>query len=414
VKGDVDSSSRTASAETDPATSGGAAATAGPVPIAIRGAKILPSPDTPPIDGGTVLVRNGKIAKVGPNVSIPPTAQVIAGEGRVLVAGFWNAHVHFTEAKWRRLGPKVQHLLEAHLHEMFTSRGFTTVVDAASDPRRTLKLRRRIEFEGVLGPSIYTAGPGIYPPKGIPYYLHDTIPFWLRPLVPTPPSPRLARRAVRRNIARGADLIKLFTGSYVERGTVRPMPEPIARAAVEAAHEHGLPVYSHPSNLEGARIALRAGVDVLAHPPDTTDGVDETLLREMVDRRMSMIPTLQMFERTVSTSRSYLEPIYEIVRRFHALGGPVLFGTDVGYMTDCSVEGELRALTGCGFSATEILRALTTAPAQRFGVGNAVGTIVPGARADLVLLDADPFDHPLAFSRVHATIRAGRILHLRS
>jgi len=414
VKDDVGSSTRTASEDATPASAGEAASPPGSGLLAIRGAKILPSPDVPPIDAGTVLVRNGKVAKVGATLTIPPTARVIAGEGRVLTAGFWNAHVHFTEAKWRRMRPKAQPLLEAHLHEMFTSRGFTTVVDAGSDPRRTMRLRRRIEFDGMLGPSIYTAGTGIYPPKGIPYYLHETIPFWLRPLVPTPPTPRLARRAVERAVARGSDLIKLFTGSYVERGTVRAMPEAIARAAVEAAHAHDLLVYSHPSNLEGARIALRAGVDVLAHPPDTTHGVDETLLREMIDHRMSMIPTLQMFERTVSASRSYLEPIYEIVRRFHTLGGSVLFGTDVGYMTDYSVEGELRALTGCGLSPREILRALTTAPAERFGVGDSVGTIVPGARADLVLLDGDPLETPLALTRVHATIRSGRVLHLRT
>jgi len=388
-------------------------ASPGPELIAIRGAKILPSPDLPPIDTGTVLVRNGRISEVGPTVAIPPKTRIIPGEGRVLTAGFWNAHVHFTEPKWRRVSREAQPVLEAHLHEIFTSRGFTTVVDTGSDPRCTLKIRRRIELDEAFGPHIYTAGPGIYPPRGIPYYLRGTIPFWLRALVPTPASPRRARRAVEQNIARGADLIKLFTGSYVARGEVRPMPEPVARAAVEAAHERGLPVYSHPSNLEGARIALRAGVDVLAHPPDTTQRVDEGLLREMIDRRMSMIPTLQMFERTVSTSRSYLEPIYEIVRRFHALGGSILFGTDVGYMTDHSVDDELRGLTGCGLSPNEILRSLTTAPAQRFGVGDEVGTITPGARADLVLLDADPFDHPLAFTRVRATLREGRVLHLR-
>ena len=383
-------------------------------PLVIRDVRILVAPDAPPIDRGTVLIRKGKIAQVGTSVTVPPTARVIDGVGRVLTAGFWNNHVHFTQPRWRRMRRKAQPLIEAYLHEMFTSRGFTTVVDTGSDPRRTLRLRRRIENEGWLGPRIYTAGPGLYPPRGIPYYLRDTVPFLLRPLLPTPPSPRLARRAVRRNIARGADLIKLFTGSYVEPGTVRPMPEPIARAAVEAAHEHGLLVYSHPSNLDGTRVAVRSGVDVLAHPPDMTAGVDESLLREMVERRMAMVPTLQMFERTVSTARSYLEPIYEVVRRFHALGGSLLFGTDVGYMTDYSIDDELRALRGCGLAPSEILRSLTTAPAERFGVGDAIGTVVPGARADLVLLDADPLEEPLALTRVHATIRGGRILHLRT
>ena len=386
----------------------------GEVPLAIRDARILVAPDAPPIDRGTVLVRQGRIVEVGTDVTIPPTARVIDGTGRVLTAGFWNVHVHFTQPKWRRMARDAHPLLEAHLHEMFTSRGFTTVVDTGSDPRRTLRLRQKINDEGLLGPSIYTAGTGIYPPKGIPYYLRDTIPFWLRPLIPTPGSPGRARRAVERNVARGVDLIKLFTGSYIEPGTVQPMPEPIARAAAEAAHEHGRLVFSHPSNLEGTRVAVRAGVDVLAHPPDMTTGVDERLLREMVDRRMSMIPTLQMFERTVSTARSYLEPIYEVVRRFHALGGSLLFGTDVGYMADASIDGELRALVGCGLSPSDILRSLTTAPAERFGQGRLVGKVVPGARADLVLLDADPLESPIALTRVRATFRGGQVLHLRS
>jgi imidazolonepropionase-like amidohydrolase len=360
-----------------------------------------------------VLVRNGRIAEVGTDVTIPATARVIRGEGRVVTAGFWNAHVHFTEPKWRTVRRKAPAFFEAQIHDMFTSRGFTTVVDTGSDPRITRQIRDRIELEGRFGPAIYTAGPSIYPPHGIPFYLRESVPFWWRLFMPTPRTPAAARRVVDRDFAHGIDLVKLFTGSYVERGVVRPMPEEVARAAVEAAHAHDELVFSHPSDLEGTRIALRAGVDVLAHPPDTTTGVDESLLREMVDRKMAMIPTLQMFERTVSSRREYLAPIYEVVRTFHALGGELLFGTDVGYMTDYTIDGELRALTGCGLDAREILRMLTTAPAGRFGVAAAVGTVVPGARADLVVLDADPFDHPLAFTRVRATLRNGRVLHHR-
>jgi len=357
-------------------------------------------------------VKNGRIAAVGPDVRLPGTVQVIPGEGRVVTAGFWNAHVHLTEPKWRRVRRKFPNLFEAQFHDMFTSRGFTTVVDVGSDPRVTLRLRRRIAQDGLLGPTILTAGTGIYPPRGIPYYLRGTIPVWLRPFVPQPATPRSAKWAVRRNVFRGADLVKLFTGSYVQRGVVRPMPEPIARAAVEAAHEQDRLVYSHPSNLEGTRIALAAGVDVLAHPPDTTEGVDDGLVRQMVRQKMAMIPTLQMFERTVSSEREYLAPIYEVVRQFHARGGELLFGTDVGYMTDYSVEGEIQALTGCGLDARAILRSLTTAPATRFGREGSAGSVAPGARADLVVLDADPFENPLAFTRVRATIRGGRVLHL--
>jgi len=386
----------------------------GGVPLAIRNARILPSPDAPAIEPGTVLIRGGRIVAVGPEVSIPPEARIIPGEGRVVTAGFWNAHVHFTEPKWKSLARKPSTLLEAQFHDMFTSRGFTTVVDTGSDPRVTLPLRRRVLSEGLLGPSIYTAGPSVFPPHGIPYYLRNTLPFWLRPFVPQPAGPAAAARATRRNIALGADLLKLFTGSYVARGKVTTMPEPIAQAAVEVAHAHGQLVFSHPSNLEGTRIAIRSGVDVLAHPPDTTEGVDESVLKQMVERKMAMIPTLKMFADTASSRREYLLPIYEVVRRFRALGGQLLFGTDVGYMTDYATDDEFRALERSGVDGREILRMLTTAPAHWFGVGAETGSVAVGRRADLAILDADPMGDVQAFARVYGTVRAGRVLHLRS
>ncbi len=350
---------------------------------------------------------------MGEGLPVPPDAEVISGEGRVVTAGFWNAHVHFTEAKWRAPARKSPAILEEQLRDMLTSRGFTTVVDAGSDPRATLVLRRRIESGELLGPSILTAGPGVFPPSGIPYYLRDTLPFWFRPFMPQPSTPQAARRIAERNIARGADLLKLFTGSYVARGRVATMPEPIARAATDVAHAHGQLVYSHPSNLEGTRVAVRSDVDVLAHPPDTTEGVDEAVLREMVERRMAMIPTLKMFADTASSSSDYLDPIYEVVHRFHAFGGQLLFGTDVGYMADCSTEDEFRALARSGLDARDVLTMLTTAPASRFGVGKDSGRVAVGGRADLVLLDGDPMNDLLAFAHVHATIRGGQVLYFR-
>ncbi len=189
------------------------------------------------------------------------------------------------------------------------------------------------------------------------------------------------------------------------------MPEPIARAAAGVAHADGKLVYSHASNLEGTRIAIRCGVDVLAHPPDTTEGVDGPLLQEMVDRGMAMTPTLQMFADTVSATPAYLDPILEVVRQFHARGGTLLFGTDVGYMTDYTTEKEFRLLARAGVDARGILRMLTTAPAERFGRAKETGVVVSGGRGDLVVLDGDPMRDITAFARVRATIAAGRMLY---
>ena len=384
-----------------------------PPPLAIRNATLLASPDATPVEHATVVVREGRISAVGVDATIPPGAQVVSGEGGTVVAGFWNAHVHFTEERWRSAARAPAAALEPALREMLTSRGFTSVVDTGSDPRSTLPLRQRVESGEVVGPSILTAGPSVFPPQGIPYYLQGSIPFWRRGFVPKPSTPAAAERFVRKNIARGADLLKLFTGSYVARGKVRTMPEPIARAAADVAHAHGQLVYSHPSNLEGTRIAVRSGVDVLAHPPDTTEGVDAAVIQEMVDHRMAMTPTLKMFARTVSAKPEYLDPILDVVRQFRARGGTLLFGTDVGYMTDPATEEEFQLLARAGADARSILRMLTTAPADRFGRAKETGVVAAGLRADLVVLEGEPMSDVLAFARVRATIGAGRVLYAR-
>lgn len=356
-------------------------------------------------------MRDGRIVRVGPDEIAAPAARELSAEGCTVVAGFWNAHVHFTEPKWKSSARKPPDILNGQLRDMLTSRGFTTAVDTGSDPRVTIPLRQRIRSGELLGPTVYTSGTGVYPPRGIPYYLRGTIPFWAYGFIPQPSTPTAAARFVEKNVAGGRDLLKLFTGSYVARGKVTTMPEPVARAAVMAAHAHGQIVYSHPSNLEGTRVAMRSGVDVLAHPPDTAEGVDRAVIQEMVDRQMGMTPTLKMFQDTVSSNDTYLGPIHEVVRQFRELGGQLLFGTDVGYMTDYATEGEFRALARTGLDTRGILRMLTTAPALRFGVEKKVGTVTAGARADLVVLEGDPIEDLGAFARVRATVRAGQILY---
>jgi len=379
-------------------------------PLAIAHARIYRSPQDPGLDHGTVLMRNGEVTEVGRELAIPPDAEVLDVQGRTVTAGFWNCHVHFTEPKWAGARDDPPAMLNARLAELATCRGFTTVVDAGSDPRSTFALRRRVATGELAGPAIYSAGQPIYPPHGIPYYVRGSIPFYLRWLIPKPSRPARARWAAERNFSWGADLLKLFTGAYVAPGTVRPMSEAVARAAVEVAHARRRLVYAHPSNRAGTVVALRAGVDVLAHAPDTPEGVDDELLGELAQRRTAMIPTLKMFETTVSSSSSYLGPIYEVVRRFRGLGGQLLFGTDVGYMTDYSTDAEFAALGRCGLGPREILAMLTTEPSRRFGVDGRQGTVEPGKAADLVILDGDPVADPSAFARVYGTIRGGRRL----
>jgi len=153
--------------------------------IAIRDVRIYINPDSDPIEHGTVLARTGIIVAAGLNVAIPQDTNIVECANCTVTAGFWNSHIHFTESKWDSAAFKSADTLNAQLSDMLTSRGFTTVVDLSTDLRGSISLRRRIETGGLKGPAIYTAGSGMYPPHGIPYYLGD-LPFFVRWMLPQP------------------------------------------------------------------------------------------------------------------------------------------------------------------------------------------------------------------------------------
>jgi imidazolonepropionase-like amidohydrolase len=381
--------------------------------LAIQNARIYISPDTPLIEQGTIVIRDGRIAAVGPDVAVPEGARVLPCDHCVVTAGFWNAHIHFTESKWLGSAWKSGAVLNTQLADMLTSHGFTTVVDTGSDLRVTVPIRKRIESGELFGPKIYTAGAAQYPPNGTPFYLKDTLPLYILKLLPQPATPAEAARIEERNILQGADILKLFTGSLISHTAVLPMPVENARAAVEVAHRQGQLAFSHPSNLAGVQVAIESGVDVLAHAPSEPAGVDTTVLQALVDKHMAMIPTLKMFGTTVTKNPAFLDPIYAEVRLFHAVGGQLIFGTDVGYMTDYTTEDEFTALRQSGLNAQDILRMLTTAPAERFGVGDQKGTIAPGKLADLVVLSSDPAIDVSNFAKVQTTVRSGRVIYSR-
>jgi imidazolonepropionase-like amidohydrolase len=252
-------------------------------------------------------------------------------------------------------------------------------------------------------------GSAVYPENGIPYYLRDELPWYILKLMSQPSTPAEAVRDVQNNIRNGADALKLFTGSYVGRGTIKPMRANIAKAAVNVAHQNGQIVFAHASNIDGIRVALSTGVDVVAHAPDATNGIDDVLIAEMT-RKIILIPTLKLFATTVTQNAAYLDPIYDVVRRFRMHGGTMMFGTDAGYMTDYSAADEYAALEKCGLAAMEILRMLTVAPAKRFGVIDQKGTLDTGKIADFVVLGSDPARDVRAFAHVQMTVRGGKVI----
>jgi imidazolonepropionase-like amidohydrolase len=373
--------------------------------LAITRATVYSAPDSPARKDVTVVIRHGVIEGVGKHLRIPKDIETISCQGCVVLAGFWNAHVHFMEPKWNDAANQPADKLARQMSEMLTHSGFTTVVDTASDGENTIALRRRVESGEVLGPRIFTAGIPIFPAHALPYYLAD-LPPDLKAKLGQPETAADAAAIVDKNRAAGYDIVKLFTGSIVSPGHITPMQVEIARAAADEAHRHGQLVFSHSSNLEGTKVAIEAGVDVLAHTPEVTSGIDEAMLRRMIAQHMTIIPTLKLFSRDDDIANIRL-----LDYRFHQLGGRLVYGTDTGFLTDYDQSEEFRQLMQAGFGFREVLAMLTTAPAELFHLSQREGKVMPGMRSDLTILSEDPVSgHPEAFTKVKYTIRGGKVI----
>jgi imidazolonepropionase-like amidohydrolase len=382
--------------------------------------KIYTGPDVPPIEHGSVLIQGGKIVSIepGPVNGLASKAIHINCAGKVITAGFQNSHIHFTETKWDDAAHQPAAKLGQQLQEMLTRYGVTTAVDLSSFLANTVALRARVESGELAGPRILTAGSGLFPPDGLPFYVRESLPPEILKIIPQPSTPEEAVKILREEFAGGSDVVKLFTGSLVERDRVKPMPVDIARAAVDAAHSSGRLVFTHPSNFAGIQVALDAHVDVLAHTTPIEGPWSDTLIAKMLAIHMSLVPTLKLWEvevgkehGTLAEQRGFAEKGARQLGAFSGAGGQVLFGTDIGYVTDYDSTEEYVLMKVAGLTPMQILASLTTAPAARFGETSKRGRIAPGMDADLVILDADPAEDVANFAKVRTTIRGGRIIY---
>jgi imidazolonepropionase-like amidohydrolase len=400
--------------------SGDVCAAAGSQQWVVYGKKIYTAPDAAVIDDGVVVVRDGRIAAVGKRgaVAVPAGAQESTCSDGFITAGFQDSHVHFTGQQFQNAANAPAPVLEQALAAMLTRSGFTTVVDVGSDGGNTFSLRDRIEKGEVRGPRILAVGWPLYPANGVPFYLDD-LPRALLDRLPQPANVEEALKVVRSNMDGGADGTKLFIATPQRGGTVKRMAPQIAYAAVEETHRRGKLAMAHPTDIDGVRAAATAGVDILLHTTlsGRTAWPDDLVL-ELVAKHVSLVPTLKLWRHELdkanvpaSIQAQLIAPTLEQLRSFAAAGGQVLFGTDIGYMTDFDLTEEYELLATAGRTPMQILASLTTTPAMRWNESKRRGRIAPGMDADLVVLAADPAADPKSFAKVRCTFRHGASLY---
>jgi imidazolonepropionase-like amidohydrolase len=377
-----------------------------------------------------VLVQAGRITQVGPaaTIAVPPGSTSIGGPDRFIVPGLIDAHVHFFQSgglhtrpdvvDMRATAPYAAELAAVHAGLPDTFRrhlraGTTTVVDFGG-PLWNFEIRE-LAGRTTLAPRVAVAGPLLSSVSRPQLDLGD-------PPIVQVTDPEAARTMVRSQASRRPDFVKLWW--VILPGETAQSWLPVARAAIEEAHALGLRVAVHATQLETARTALRAGADVLVHGVADAE-VDDDFVALLRARNVPYVTTLAVHDGYASVlgkkprfdapamelgdpaiAATWLEP-FEVpkgrygkklpaaasnVRRVWGAGALVVAGSDagnIGTLHGAGLHEELELLVAAGLSPTEVLQAATVNGARLLGWGD-VGVVAEGARADLLVLDADP------------------------
>jgi imidazolonepropionase-like amidohydrolase len=401
-----------------------------------------------------VRIEAGRIAAVGSASGLRPTPGdvVVDASGKWIVPGYVDAHVHLFDSGSLYTSPDdydLTHLVPhekerrriengiARTLERFLCSGVTTVASLGG-PRFEVALQKRSG-----APRVVAAGPFLASfPVG-------DMTLWTRedPVLVQVTTPDEAREKVREIFEAGVGLVKA--------GYAGPKPadfEPILAALVDEAHQKGLRVAMHAEELAAARMALSAGVDVLAHTVSDRVLDEETVslakrvvvitglshfgsYRDVLEERVEILPIeercgdpeviatwddlarIPAAERPAmpasirwGSSREGRGILLENARRLHRGGVRLAVGTNggnVGTLQGPSFHRELRALAEAGIPLAELLVAATANGARALGLLGERGTIEPGKAADLLILAQSPLESVEAFAAMERAFAAG-------
>jgi imidazolonepropionase-like amidohydrolase len=384
------------------------------------------------IERGTIVVRDGKIAAVGPvaSTTVPAGAERIDVSGSTIMPGLINAHGHLTSAIGMRNDP-TGGSRENQVRQLktYANYGVTTVFSLGDESEAAFQLRREQDQGPLDGARLFVAGP-----------------------VVNATTADAARAMTDTVAAMKPDFIKIRIDDNL--GSSRKMPEDAWRATIERAKELKLPVAVHIFYLADAKAALLAGSTVIAHSVRDMP-VDAEFVRELKTRTACYSPTLMrevstfVYGSTPSWARDPFflkgagtaagDEISDVARQAAVQASPAYkqgmrykqalevakrnlktlsdAGVRVALGTDTGPAGrwqgffehlELEMMVESGMTPMQVLVAATSAAAECYGKGAEFGSIRPGASADLLVLAANPLENIRNTRQIKSIWIAGR------
>jgi imidazolonepropionase-like amidohydrolase len=384
-----------------------------------------------PRDGLDVVVDGERISAVVRHGTLPapisgelpPT--IIAGRGRTLLPGLIDAHAHYTfdpaEGSIATMAGRsdAEIVLAAAGHAARALRAGTTTARGAGSIRNLeLVLRDAIAAGRVPGPRLVAAGAAIGITGGHGHQFG----------IEADGEDELID-AVRRQIRDGADVVKIVASEAAMLTTTGLAPGRIVhgdpelteseiRAIVSEAHRQHLRVMSHAQGPESVIASARAGVDSVEH----AWLADREAIEAIAASDVFLVPTLIVTD--VNRDLPGLTPVQrerqDLIERRHRasceaaieLGVPLATGTDTGEVgvTADMVWREIVLLYDHGLSAMEAIAAATSVAARLLGLDHDIGTIEPGKRADLLLVEGDPLVDLARLASPVSVMQGGRIV----
>ncbi len=448
-------------------TSIGSSAHAGSAPqapvTALVGATVV-DPGGATTRDAVVLLQGERILRVGTRarVRIPAGATVVNADGKWVIPGLIDAHVHFFQSGGLYTRPDSFDFSSARpyaeeyraIHQgidtllLRTLRcGVTSVADVGG-PLWNFEVRARANASR-RAPRVVVTGPLVSTVARPALDLGD-------PPIVRCASPDEARALVRKEAAQRPDFIKIWYVVTPEETVAKG--KPVVAAAIDEAHRLGLRAAVHATELAAAKIALSLGAEILVHSVMDVD-VDDEFIALASAHHAIYIPTLIVSEnyQRVATGQLTLSPeelawgdpfvtgtLFDVAHlsanavpprvrdlrvsakpiernpvlarnlmRVQRAGITVAMGTDagnIGTLHGASVFPELARMEEAGLSPLEALRTATVGGAQVMGRPRELGRVAPGFLADLLVLDADPALSTRNLSHIHRIIRGGVVL----